>query len=245
MKKILLIFSVLSICTVATAQTIKWYVGDQVYHTSICENGSSVTPPTPPEKYGYHFTGWETTYIPVEYIESDGAQYIDTGYRFGGNTKVIFKANWTVLPKYLFGANSGGGEQLLQYNSGYLMGRSYSFSPTIKTNTDTFVEMQMYQRDSFVTINNTRVFSTTSEASNTKSIYLFAVVNSAAANDNTAVGLKMKIYYFKLYKEGVLVRDFVPALDHNNVPCMYDNVTRQFFYNGGTGEFTAGSIVGE
>ena len=34
-----------------------------------------------------------------------------------------------------------------------------------------------------------------------------------------------------------------PVLDKNGTPCMYDNVTDQFFYNAGTGQFIAGPVI--
>ena len=36
-----------------------------------------------------------------------------------------------------------------------------------------------------------------------------------------------------------------PVLDKNGIPCMYDKVTDQFFYNQGTGQFIAGPVVTE
>lgn len=50
-------------------------------------------------------------------------------------------------------------------------------------------------------------------------------------------GNKVKIYYFKIFKNNELVFDGIPALDENNKPCMYDTVSKQTFYNQGTGEF--------
>ena len=34
--------------------------------------------------------------------------------------------------------------------------------------------------------------------------------------------------------------DLIPVLDKNNIPCMFDKVTKQFFYNQGTGQFLYG-----
>ena len=34
----------------------------------------------------------------------------------------------------------------------------------------------------------------------------------------------------------------IPVLDFNNKPCLYDEVSGQFFYNQGTGEFTWGEL---
>lgn len=36
----------------------------------------------------------------------------------------------------------------------------------------------------------------------------------------------------------------IPVLDFNNKPCLYDEVSEQFFYNQGTGEFTWGELDG-
>ena len=49
-----------------------------------------------------------------------------------------------------------------------------------------------------------------------------------------------KIYWCKIYDNGGLVRDFIPCLDMNNSPCLYDKVSRETFYNKGTGNFTFG-----
>ena len=52
-----------------------------------------------------------------------------------------------------------------------------------------------------------------------------------------------KMYYFKLYNDGILVRDMVPCKDMKGVVCMYDRVENKFYYNSGSGSFTAGPEV--
>ena len=39
---------------------------------------------------------------------------------------------------------------------------------------------------------------------------------------------------------GTLIRDFITVMDKSGVPCMYDRVTKSFFYNQGTGTFLYG-----
>lgn len=47
-----------------------------------------------------------------------------------------------------------------------------------------------------------------------------------------------KCCYLKAwYEKGVLFRDFVPVLDANGTPCIYDKVSNQCLYNLGTGTF--------
>ena len=48
------------------------------------------------------------------------------------------------------------------------------------------------------------------------------------------------IYYVKIYDGDNLVRDFVPCLDAEGVPCMYDLVGQKPYYNQGSGSFTWG-----
>ena len=46
-----------------------------------------------------------------------------------------------------------------------------------------------------------------------------------------------KIYEVKISQGENIVRHFIPCLDHDDVPCMYDLVSQKPFYNQGTGSF--------
>ena len=49
----------------------------------------------------------------------------------------------------------------------------------------------------------------------------------------------MKCYSFKTWNENnTLVQDLRPCLDTKGVPCMYDKVSKKYFYNQGTGSFS-------
>lgn len=72
-------------------------------------------------------------------------------------------------------------------------------------------------------------------------IYLFARnYNNMRPGDAYFYGWAAPIYSARLSKEKRLIADFVPALDTNGTPCMFDLVTRQPFYNQGPGAFVAG-----
>lgn len=45
-----------------------------------------------------------------------------------------------------------------------------------------------------------------------------------------------RIYYCKISEGTELIRDFIPCLDNNGVPCMYDLVGGETYYNQGTGK---------
>ena len=50
----------------------------------------------------------------------------------------------------------------------------------------------------------------------------------------------MYVYSFKIYEGDTLKKDYTPALDKNNRPCLFDKVGRECYYNQGTGEFLHG-----
>lgn len=47
----------------------------------------------------------------------------------------------------------------------------------------------------------------------------------------------IRLYYFKIISNGVLVKDFIPVLDLEDIPCLYDKVNRRNHYNNGSGAF--------
>lgn len=54
----------------------------------------------------------------------------------------------------------------------------------------------------------------------------------------------MKLYSFKIYDNGTLIRDFIPCYRvADNEVGLYDIVNNQFYTNQGTGSFTKGPDV--
>ncbi|MBR0056288.1 MAG: hypothetical protein IJP66_03075 [Kiritimatiellae bacterium] len=65
-------------------------------------------------------------------------------------------------------------------------------------------------------------------------MYLFAANIYGTAKQ----GISAKIYSAKIWLDGDLKRDFVPCLDADSKPAMYDRVSKGYFYNGGAGTFS-------
>ena len=59
---------------------------------------------------------------------------------------------------------------------------------------------------------------------------------------DTRDGLVGMVYSCSISKNGENLRSYIPVLDLSGRPAMYDEVSGQFFYNQGTGEFTWGEI---
>jgi hypothetical protein len=66
---------------------------------------------------------------------------------------------------------------------------------------------------------------------------LFGLNNNGSVISHT----KYNLHYCKLWDNGNLVRDFIPILDWDDNPCMYDKVSGELFYNKGTGDFSYGT----
>lgn len=71
---------------------------------------------------------------------------------------------------------------------------------------------------------------------NTHKFYLFGRNNNNVADRL----ISARIYGFEIKSGDEICLNFVPALDKNNRPCMYDTVSKKPFYNQGTGEFLYG-----
>ena len=188
-------------------------------------------------------------YTKLEYIESSGTQYIDTGISPTVNTGVEIKAVLTTentTDKVLFGsrATTGDTRYWIDFdNTGSKHKIMYGFGP--------YVEMVVYSLnteysivfnkngDKKVVINGTTYNMTyTFDATDSIPIYLFR------ANYTSPIPGSFKVYYCRIYEGTSLVRNLIPAKrNSDNAIGMYDKVSGTFFINSGTGEFIAGSVV--
>jgi len=252
MKKILILLSIM-FCSVAFAHTIEWYVSDNLLSTTTCESGDNITPPTAPAKFGYSFREWAPYKARIEYLESTGTQWIDTTFKPNQDTKVV-ACFLAIDGGAIFGERTG----LYTINANSLMTvdnnsnlrsdyngyeRTYRSGASIlnkkfiaENNKNTFV---LYNEDNEVLFEET---VTSSIWQSTLSLYIF-IMNDRGNSISTTT--KMKLYYLQIYNNNTLVRDFIPVLDPDGVPCLYDKVERKFYYNAGTGQFIAGPVIGE
>ena len=244
MKKLLSFIFAICICSVANAatETMNWYSDSQLYSTTTCESGGDITLPQTPTKYGYTFQGWRVQYTQVEYLESTGTQWIDTGIYVNSSTKIEIKGKQVAKSIAFFGVSGA----LVFFNvegpiaATFLGQTTYIQNKSIVGTIATIV----MSKDGGAYLNGTRLvnpFNSTTLTSSNYPITLFTRINNNSGIENNMIG--GTIYYCKIWDNGILVRDFIPALDSTGVPCLFDTVTQQFFYNSGTGNFTAGPAV--
>lgn len=259
MKKFLMLLSILCFGAYADTINLHWLNDDgSIYENSTCTVDSDLELPTPPTKYGYTFTGWKLMpYIPLEYIQSTGTQWIDTGYIYiSGNHKVeigfstVSQGNHS--PYWVYGSTRGdylrSGSIALQNNLTRLgigagdtaLGSSvYTINnPTNKT----ILSIEIKNNNRFFVSGGSTDYNNvefTGSSISNLSEYLFATNYNNTADFTSSY----KMYLFKMWDNNILVRDFIPVLDYSGVPCMYDRVEGKFYYNQGTGQFIAGPIL--
>ena len=68
-------------------------------------------------------------------------------------------------------------------------------------------------------------------------MYIFALHRASIYNTGTSI----RCYYFKIWDNGTLIRDLIPAKRiSDGVTGLYDIVNDKFYTNAGSGTFTAG-----
>lgn len=192
-------------------------------------------------------TGVSTTIpsglVGLEYIESTGTQYIDTGIKASKNLKV--EADIDVS------AASGWVMILGDYTSGSYFSwwrQNTTMHAYYGSNTKPLAELTGKRK--YISNNTNNIWSIDTNkitvtpnssdfSKNGNNLYLFSVNNGG--NYNKA---SMKLYSCKIYDNGTLVRDFIPAKRISDGKCgLWDKVNKVFYKNAGTGAFIGGPAV--
>ena len=184
-------------------------------------------------------------YTQLEYIQSTGTQYIDTGIIANQDTStdLDFQLTSTDRQKGIYGIYE------TEIKSYYIYtGRDgifqVGFGGGRYVDTQFAIDLNRHKvnfKDFKITIDNTVVSTyTKSSVSYTQTQLLF---NMHKADGTTYNGASVKIYSCKIYNNNVLVRNFIPAKNSSNAVGMYDLVNNVFYTNQGTGTFTAGPEI--
>ena len=183
----------------------------------------------------------------IEYIESTGTQYINTGYNPNSNTKVEakFKMNETANTfKWLFSSRNqalaGDGYGFGAVANGFI---DSEYNSRVSSTTDKLTNGTVYTivKDKNVCRYNDSVL-TNPESTFTVNypLSIFALNNIGTIEVSSYT--KANCYYFKIYDNDILVRDFIPVFQ-DGVACMVDKLTGTAYTNQGTGSFSVGRII--
>ena len=191
--------------------------------------------------------GLPSTYQEVEYIESNGNQYIDTG--IGGDDIGEYEIKLDTLGSYAHSWEQYFAGQLytenevgkLYMNGLNLVYQGFPYPRNQYANcgpiSGGLYEIKVTIADGIVS-NNSFKSAYSGAKWGTPTFYIF---NS---HTEPTLGASMRLYYLKMYSNGVKVRDYIPCYrKSDNVAGLYDLVSKTFFTNQGTGVFTKGPLI--
>ena len=231
-----------------------WNFGDDniiktYYNGSVCYQKliSGGTPPTPVLPSGY---------TQVEYVENTGTTYINTGFKPNQNTKIILTTQCVTSTSggRHIGAGGYDGVNAIQYDyengatgtlhiswGGYAGWATYSDcvgdynKHTYEWDGNTFYRDKGTQ-DEFSATTSYTTYQCTDD------LAIFTRFQNGAGGGSTEA-FKGKVFDFKLYDDGTLVRDLIPCYrNSDNKAGMYDIVNDVFYYPP-SGDLVAGNPV--
>lgn len=170
--------------------------------------------------------GLPAGYTRLDYIQADGAQYIDTGL-------VVNKSDYVrmILTADLVSSdNFAGANGYMQYKASVGNNTKCEITVEYKSNIETiYVDGSQH---------STTDWTSTYSGTDVK-LGIFKMGNSGNSwwSGDAQSG---KLYICEIYDDGTLVRDFVPCVNAGGVYGLYDLVNREFYANAGSGSFTGG-----
>lgn len=200
-----------------------------------------------PTKTGYTFKGWSLMpdgYQQLEYIQSNGTQYIDMGLK--GTQNSSFDINFMITTmangRGIFGHYGGTSGSFYIYSSGAgNLQYGYNGYANVGNALQANVNYTISSSGNKVTINgNSYSNGHSGNFTTAQNLILFNITGG------TYTGLPIKLYSFRLYDSGGKVRDFIPCKNTNtNKYGLYDLANKKFYPNTATSgnDFTGGSNV--
>lgn len=202
-------------------------------------------------------------YQEVEYIGMSGAQGIFYAEAFADVSEIIFTFSYSQFSSSYFTGTyftnspthplltarlSGSGKQITCYSG---QGEVGCVTPQISLDTVYTISLKAdypsLLQTMIFTQNDTVIRNSTSSigARSNYDLYNFGVgCNGYLGVSNGNKGLFGNMYSFQHKSNGVVVRDFIPCYRKSDgVIGFYDAITKTFFDNDGTGNFTKGADV--
>ena len=181
----------------------------------------------------------------LEYIQSSGTQYINTGFKPNQDTRVtmdfnlleivnqyadpIFGVRTSASSKGFYFWSSGYRTTTEQYQSGYNNRSTY---PQVTRLGRHYVD----KNKNITTIDGVSTSATYTAFTTDWNMLLFNSYNNGKLYQNS----KLKLYSCQIYDNDVLVRDLIAAKLSDGTVGLYDKLSGLLYINSGTGTFEAG-----
>lgn len=192
-------------------------------------------------------SGLPSGYTQLEYIESTGTQYVDTGVRQNQNSRVVVDFQLVSVPAgsyaWIFeGRDTGPKNRHSVYatkSNGNWYGGYGSASKNTNIPYDLSVRITADFNKNVLKIGNTSITFAQEVFQSSTSTVLFG----CSTGGTIAHYAQAKLFGCRFFDGDTLLRDFVPCKNATGAVGLYDIVGAQFYANAGTGAFTAGPEI--
>ena len=179
----------------------------------------------------------------VEYIQSDGSQFIDTGFNPNQDTGIIIKFQLTSVETWQCIIGAANDEQNSDsysiWNSGTEFGFYYASENLDWSGISNLDVHVMTSNKNTATIDENTISLAYTPFVTNYPINIFAP-NYAGDRPYPA---SMKLYYCQIFDNGEKVRDYIPCKDSNGTACLYEMLSGTYIYNSGAGSFISGPEI--
>lgn len=184
----------------------------------------------------------------VEYLESTGTQFINSGLYASPLMRVVVKLNFNIINTDGAVFRSG-----TNFWYGVYVNNNLQFAYTFKdssgnflatgilpqANTNYVIDFDGPARDLYINSAHIIIQGTPATLTSSKELPILSRVTGGGSFSSSC---NAKLYYCKIYVDGILERDLIPVRV-GMVGYMYDRVSGQLFGNAGTGDFVLGPDV--
>lgn len=168
-------------------------------------------------------------YTELEYIESVGAQYIDTG----------LTVNKTDSYEMILIAHLINNDNWAEAN-GYLQ-----FQAKIGNNKKSKIDIKYINKIETIFVDNQQVSSTDWSTSYNGTNVKLGIFKLGDTNNTwySQKGQSGKLYSCKILNNNNLIRNFIPCKNTSGITGLWDTINKQFYASASIADFTAGPVT--
>lgn len=191
--------------------------------------------------------GLPNGYTKVEYIQSTTRkEWFDTGVYSKSNLQMQGKV-YAAIPsddkKFVYGGEGTFGTESTSF---YLL-KNFSWGIRLhRTDYEGYeygggtITFDINRNRAILNGTTVATYSCDNYETTQRTIYIFGTSSGLRTRSDKGDNGTMRLYWFKIYSDSTLVRDFIPCLDTSGTPCLFDRVGQTTYYNKGSGTLTYG-----
>lgn len=204
-----------------------------------------------PTREGYKFIGWSRNdYNKIEYIEKTSTEYLETNVK-GNNNNLSFEVQyeWLKLPSdgvysnifTSYESENHNTTRIIQYGS-----KRTFFNINSKADGSSFLEFEreinkIYTDSLIPNDDNTFTYTSNGVSQTGTRVQSSNQQSNIEILPTLSVNFPIRLYYFKIYDNGELIKDYIPAINLYGEYGLYDKVNKEFLGQTGSGKLAGGN----